>query len=69
MFKCFLLQFSCFQQPHFNVRNNLSSSTVIYKLIVSVFDKRNNEFSTKNLVKTLMQFPRKSIVSKLGFPS
>ena len=35
MFKCFLLQFSCFQQPHFDVRNNLSSSKLNCKLTVA----------------------------------
>ena len=37
MFKCFLLQFSCFQQPHFNTRNNLSSSTANWRLTVCVY--------------------------------
>ena len=69
MFKCFLLQFSCFQQPHFDVRNNLSSSNLNCKLTVAELNENVRICMNKNLVKTLMQFLRKSIVSKLGFPS
>ena len=31
----FFLQFSCFQQPHFDVRNNLRSSKINCKLTVA----------------------------------